>query len=232
MGSELTLNQALYSPQSNWQSTDTVIVAGEYQAIGISGAGIAAAQLEKLKTDSEAVQALLEDCRDNNNCEPVQNLNKHQITGAILQAGVLGWFAMSESQDQLSREARTSLAIQCRHMENSEYRSKVQYSWGIARDVSFPGVLMDIDFKKVLVESKQNDKTQKLNYIRMSGSQASANEHVVPEQLFSTSENPVQGISAVKAFSIAAAEGQRIFTLTQSNIGQLANIYAGCQYSK
>ncbi len=43
-------------------------------------------------------------------------------------------------------------------------------------------------------------------------------EHLVPEQMFSTAENPAQGISAVKALAIASAEGQRIWTIDQNNL--------------
>jgi hypothetical protein len=37
-------------------------------------------------------------------------------------------------------------------------------------------------------------------------------------EMFSTAENKAQGISAVKALAIASAEGQKIFTITQSNL--------------
>jgi hypothetical protein len=41
----------------------------------------------------------------------------------------------------------------------------------------------------------------------------SAMEHLVPEMMFSTEENPAHGISAVKALQLAAAEGQKICCL-------------------
>jgi hypothetical protein len=46
----------------------------------------------------------------------------------------------------------------------------------------------------------------------------SAMEHLVPEMMFSTEENPAHGISAVKALQLAAAEGQKIWTITQTNL--------------
>jgi hypothetical protein len=45
----------------------------------------------------------------------------------------------------------------------------------------------------------------------------SAMENLLPEQMFSTEDNPAHGISAVKALQIAAAEGQRIWTITSEN---------------
>jgi hypothetical protein len=41
---------------------------------------------------------------------------------------------------------------------------------------------------------------------------------LVPEQMFSTEEAPANGISAVKAIQLAAAEGQKIYTITQANL--------------
>ena len=40
----------------------------------------------------------------------------------------------------------------------------------------------------------------------------------MPEQMFSTVDNPAQGISAVKALAIAGAEGQKIWTIDQTNL--------------
>src|SRR5690554_1818195 len=80
------------------------------------------------------------------------------------------------------------------------------------------------------------------------GARLSAMEHLVPEhktagavlhseaaqwvnhmdvvnEMFSTDENPAHGISAVKAIQLAAAEGQKIWTITQANLDvALANI--------
>lgn len=47
---------------------------------------------------------------------------------------------------------------------------------------------------------------------------SSALEHSVPEQLFSTAENPAQGISTVKALKIANDQGIPIYTVNQQNI--------------
>jgi hypothetical protein len=64
---------------------------------------------------------------------------------------------------------------------------------------------------------------------RAAGSRLSAMEHIVPEEVFKDETNPQnspQGISAVKALSIAAQQGQKIFTLTQANQNQLSFVTA------
>ncbi|MCC7516576.1 MAG: hypothetical protein IT470_04465 [Pseudomonadales bacterium] len=40
----------------------------------------------------------------------------------------------------------------------------------------------------------------------------------MPEQMFSTPDNPAHGVSAVKAIQLAAQQGQKIFTITQANV--------------
>src|SRR5690554_3440260 len=99
-----------------------------------------------------------------------------------------------------------------------------------------------------LLAHKDNDREQWVNYNRASGARLSAMEHLVPEhktagavlhseaaqwvnhmdvvnEMFSTDENPAHGISAVKAIQLAAAEGQKIWTITQANLAvALANI--------
>src|SRR5690554_5703328 len=99
-----------------------------------------------------------------------------------------------------------------------------------------------------LLARKDNDREQWVNYNRASGARLSAMEHLVPEhktaravlhseaaqwvnhmdvvnEMFSTDENPAHGISAVKAIQLAAAEGQKIWTITQANLDiALANI--------
>jgi hypothetical protein len=47
-------------------------------------------------------------------------------------------------------------------------------------------------------------------------------EYAVPEQLFSTLENPVQGISTVKALKIANDQAIPIYTIDQTNIDSIA----------
>jgi len=43
-------------------------------------------------------------------------------------------------------------------------------------------------------------------------------EHLVPEQMFSTDTQKAEGISAVKALAIASQQGQKVWTITESNL--------------
>jgi len=50
------------------------------------------------------------------------------------------------------------------------------------------------------------------------GMTASTLEHSVPEKLFSTSDNPIESISTIKALKIASDQNIPVFTINQQNI--------------
>jgi hypothetical protein len=102
-------------------------------------------------------------------------------------------------------------------------------SWGVIRQVRFPGVNMDIGHLRTLGWSRANAAAEWAAYNRIRGQFMSTLEHAIPERFFNdsaecnlpgaSSQNPAlpacpQGISAVKAIAIAAAQGQRIYTIT------------------
>jgi hypothetical protein len=90
--------------------------------------------------------------------------------------------------------------------------------------VNFTGVVMDVDRLKANSESKDNCYDDWVAFNRGSGMRSSAYEHIIPERLFSTEENPAEGVSTAKALSLAMAQGQKIYTLTKDNKSQLVNI--------
>ncbi|MEJ2065728.1 MAG: hypothetical protein P8X74_21040 [Reinekea sp.] len=83
-------------------------------------------------------------------------------------------------------------------------RRKIAYQHPNLRTVSFTGVVMDVDRLKVNSESKDN-----CYYDWVAFNRDSAYEHIIPEQLFSTDENPAEGVSTAKALSIAMLKARR-----------------------
>ena len=97
------------------------------------------------------------------------------------------------------------------------YTPQVSYFFGLPRAIEPGGVTMDLDrIARTLSDPEQQDLTRaQLN--TQIGALTSALEHGVPEQQFSTEDHPAEAISAAKALAIANAEGQRIYTIDQSN---------------
>ncbi|WP_336693780.1 hypothetical protein [Delftia acidovorans] len=98
---------------------------------------------------------------------------------------------------------------------------------------------MDIGHIRNLTWAKDNDQKKWIAYNRLRGQYMSALEHAVPERFFNdpaqcnSYDNPTpvaglpncpQGISAVKALGLAAAQGQRIYTITPEVYATNTNI--------
>ncbi|MDN3442544.1 hypothetical protein QL898_12975 [Psychrobacter sp. APC 3279] len=83
---------------------------------------------------------------------------------------------------------------------------------------------MDID-KILHTKVEVNNDREKLTAYNLSrGPSYSLNENLVPEQLFDNPDTPekeADGISAVKALSLAAQQGQTIYTITKANYAEV-----------
>lgn len=211
MGTELRGELGYYFPNKGWDIRPKSIVAGEYQAVGLDLAGIAPSQLEQLKTDLGTVKAKLE------NNDPA-GLTRHSLTGNLLQTGVTSYFALNDVQDQLAAQGTDVVAYRLPSFGTFSTNLKTDYYFGMPRNVSFPGILMDIDYLYSQVADHDNVQTDAINFMRVTGPRTSALEHLVPEEMFSTDESPANGISAVKAIALAQGEGQRVYTLNAGNL--------------
>lgn len=211
LGTELKSELGYWSPGQGWQLATDVLTAGEYHAIGLDLQGISRARLAAVKTQISDTQAKL-------NNGDYSGITGRSLTGEILQAGVLSYFAINNTFDALA--ARSHGIVQYSAPSFGTFKSTVQtvYNFGIPQSVTIPGVIMDIDWYRTSAASKDADAEKRKNYYVSTGPRISAFEHIVPEQLFSTPERSVHGVSAVKALAIAASQGQRIYTITQTDL--------------
>lgn len=77
---------------------------------------------------------------------------------------------------------------------------------------------MDVDYLYTQIVHEDNERDSAISFMRAVGPRTSTLEHEVPERLFSTDTDRVNGISAAKAISLAQSEGQRIFAITLENL--------------
>src|SRR5690554_435424 len=218
MGSELLEEMGYWQPNRGWNTSRNQPVAGEYRAIALDLHGISASQAEQLKNDMESTQQKI-------NTQDYTNLGKQHLVGDLLYATILSYFALNNVQDAISAKQANMVTYKAPSYGIFKTNITPMYWFGIPRNVKISGLTMDVDRITHLLAHKDNDHEQWVNYNRVSGARLSAMEHLVPEQLFSTPENPAHGISAVKAIQLAAAEGQKIWTITQANLAvALANI--------
>jgi len=218
LGEALKTRLGFIKPQSSYKFTENNLTAGQYKAIGIDMQGISPQQLENLQAKLQTTESAL----DANN---TASLTKHDVVGNILQAGIQGYLAMTYATDRIAGQSagvayhrQPSYGTFSTHMEVSYLLT------GAPNNVTFSGVVMDVDRLNNNVEEKQNCYEGWVAFNRASGMRNSAYEHQIPEQLFSTETEQAEGVSTAKALAIAMAQGQKIYTLTQNNEAQLANI--------
>jgi hypothetical protein len=124
-----------------------------------------------------------------------------------------------ENLPRLFKESTSAGAVAYRKPSFGHFgvSAKVVYWYGIPRQVSFPGLMMDVDHWKDTATVKDNDTQKKIAFVRQMSTRLSAYEHLVPEKFWTNEQNPDEGVSAVKALAKAAAAGQKIYTLTAQN---------------
>jgi len=190
------------------------IDAGAYHAIAINTGKIPKSQMLALKEKLEATKARLE-------AGDVTDLTKDDILGDILFATALSYYVQFDLMNEI--QAQTMGVKVLRWPSESIFASamKINLFYGIPHTVAGGGLLMDVDRSLNVVASLDGDKNKTVPFMQVSGMNGSALEHAVPEMMFSTPDNPVEGVSAVKALQIANNQGIPVYTINQSNISAI-----------
>jgi hypothetical protein len=225
MGTDLFSNAGFtrFSSPTDWDvSTAESHAVGQATALGLSLQGISAAQLGQLKSRIDATKSQLQ-------ANNLSGLTGEQVSGDLLTATIWSWFAAAESHNRLSQNQAG--VTENPGLSYGLFHATAQsiYSWGVVRQVKFPGVNIDVPHVRNLTASKAANRLEWISYNRLRGQHMSAMEHSIPERLFndttkcniSDAPNPLprlpacpQGVSAVKALGLAAQAGQRIYTIT------------------
>ena len=211
MGTQLLSEMGYWQPGRGWQTSKNNPIAGEYRAIALDLQGISQQQAQALQNDLENTKAKIE-------AEDYSDLTKQDLVGDLLYSTIFSYLALNNVQDDIA--AKQANIINYRAPSYGIFKTNLQpsYWFGTPRDVKTTGLAMDVDHMSSYRVAKDNDPEAKTNFNKLAGNRYSAMEHLVPEQMFLTPENKAEGISAVKAIAIAAAEGQKIYTITQENL--------------
>jgi hypothetical protein len=181
-------------------------------------------QLENTKDTLESAKEKLEQFEQTENQAALDGLTKHDLTGAILQAGVQSYYAVNDTQDIIAQ--KQAGVVQYPFLTYGTFSTNLtpEYRYGLPLAVKMGGVVMDID-KILHTKVEINNDREKLTAYNLSrGPSYSLNENLVPEQLFDNPDTPekeADGISATKALSLAAQQGQTIYTVTKANYAEV-----------
>ncbi|MBI5910931.1 MAG: transglutaminase domain-containing protein [Betaproteobacteria bacterium] len=222
MGTELIQNAAYFNPGARqWESGDfNRPVVGENIATVLDLQGVSALQLLTLQARIESTKVKLEQFQQNP-ADPsgIRSLTKEDMAGDFLYAAVLGYFASIDGSAQVFAKAAKVVTVRMPSFGNFGTGAKTQYYFGVPRNVSFPTVQMDVDRVFGTDVSMDGNPAAVVSFRKSLGGQYSAQEHAIPESLFTNPADPnrLEAISAVKALAIASSQGQRIYTLNQAN---------------
>lgn len=190
------------------------IEAGEYMGIGLDLGRISKKQMQAVQTKLEDTKAKLE-------AQDLANLTKDDILGDLLYTTAISYYAELDVMDYIQAKTMGVIATRLPSESLFSYELKVSKFMDIPVSIEASGLAMDVDRAMVLVKSLDDDTEKPKQFMLASGMNGSALEHAVPEQIFSTAENPVEGISAVKALKIANDQGIPIYTINQTNIDSI-----------
>lgn len=190
------------------------IDAGVYQAIGLNLGRISQEQLSAITAKLEATKAKLQS-------NDFTGLSKDDLIGDLLHTTAMAYHAELGSMNFIAAKTMNVSAITLPSETIFATKLKVLTLWGIPRWVQSGGLNMDADYLMQVVKPKDGNSESAKQYMLGSGATSSALEHSIPEQFFSTSDNPAQGISTVKALKIANDQGMLIYTVNQANIATI-----------
>jgi len=222
MGTEILQNAAYLNPSTGqWESGDfNRPIVGEHIATTLDLQGIGAQQLVRVNARLESTRAKLEQFQQNPlDPTPIRSLTKEEYSGELLYATVLTYFASIDSLGQLLAQTVGAVTVRMPSFGNFGTGARPLYFFGTPRSVSFPSVQMDVDRIFGADVAVDGNPASLISFRKALGGQYSAQEHAIPESLFTNQNDPnrLEAISAVKALAIAAGQGQRIYTLSQAN---------------
>ncbi|HIF9337585.1 TPA: hypothetical protein ACX6RO_001673 [Photobacterium damselae] len=214
LGSELNETMALWSPSNGWKSSTNYPASGAYRAIGLNLQGISPNQSEKLKNALAVTAVKL----DSENVVQLATLSEHELVGDLLQGTLVNYFAMNDIQDKVDAQRLGVLSYRSPSYGVMTTQLQTHYWFGLPRNVSIAGLTMDIDNMAAQRVSKNNDQSVSIAFSEVVGQRMSVLENLIPEQVFSSEYGRAEGISAVKALSIAIQEGQKVWTIDSRNL--------------
>ena len=214
-GDLLVVHKGFDDPRFGYRKTTSPITAGDYQAIGINLHGVTTNQARKMLSKFEST---LEHIETNG----ISDVTKHDVTGKILHAGMLSYFAVNDIVNQMN--GRMMGLVHYRMPSFGTFSTYLRHGGATSGYIRLGSMIVDVDWMMSNNEGKVNCWQDWVDFNRMSGRIASAYEHIIPEKLLSSDQSPVEFVSTIKALQIANTQGQRIYTITSNNVDSVLDL--------
>ena len=211
LGEKLNINQAVQLVNSqSMRYKKHKAHAGDYLALGTVSQSVSPTILKDLKKKMEDIQLILE----NGNPLEIEKLTREDIQGNMHYATMLGYYAsLFGKTESLQREFKVKETIIGYGTFGLEVAENSRL--GLPIGIKIGGIGLDIPMTKVVVANSNNRDNFK-NYRMQAGAIASILEHETPEQMYN--DHSSEGISTIKAFSLANKDNQKIYTIDTNNM--------------
>jgi hypothetical protein len=216
MGTTEDFYMNFYFPYKGTTPVHNTIDAGDYAGIALDLGRVSSEQVKKYSDKIKSTKIKMEN-------EQLVDITGDNLIGDLLFKTALNYYAAYDIIDYIS--SKTTHVNSVRLPSESMFYSamKFSYSFFSNRPISagVGGLVMDVDYNTVVARSMDGSHSKMINFMRVSGFISSTLEHSVPEQLFSGTNAKAEGISAVKALSIANEQGMPIYTINQNNLNNI-----------
>jgi len=214
LGTVETFKMTFFEPNVDDSIITNTITAGAYEAIGLNLGRIGQTQLDNLKAKFEATKAKLQS-------NDYTSLTKEDMISDLLYTTALCYHAELGVRNFISAKNVEVNNITLPSETIFSTTLKVDLIWGAPTNARPGSLNMDADRLLSVVKAKDGNSEMIKQYMFTNGMTASALEHSIPEQLFSTEESKVEGISTVKTLKIANDSGIPIFAVDRSNLATI-----------
>jgi hypothetical protein len=213
LGAEINLTYQISGPLATYAPYNYSVIAGSYLNVPLVAQTMSPQKFNRILTDLRSTRSIIE----NNNSSQVDALTRENVLGDLFFAGGLGYWASYDA-----------IAGIFAHQRNFNHKLEFAYGsfgyepeqnvfFGIPRGISAGeiGVNMLVASTVGAQDGSLSDESQ---FRFQTGLISSALEHSVPEYMFNDESRSVDGISAVKALTLASASGQKIYQIDDSNL--------------
>jgi transglutaminase-like putative cysteine protease len=213
MGFSEQLSITLQSPSKSVRAVDKELVAGEHYAIG----------LDVMPLEEDAIEEKILNHYDLLEQVKIKTVypSKDDLYGEFLHTMAVGYFDQADAFEQRLSKMMGIVSHRLPSIGIVQSSLHVRYVFGFPYTVSAEGLALDIQYSASMTFALDgnNESVKTFNFV--SGLYESGLEHAVPEQLFSTTTNPVDGVSTVKILSVANSQNIPIYTITAANIAAI-----------
>ncbi|MBC3919461.1 hypothetical protein H8L32_18365, partial [Undibacterium sp. CY18W] len=220
LGSELPASISNYDPAANnWNDSNFIAHAGDYHAIVADTQGINPAQLDTVRQRLAATQTRL------NSQTAATSVSRDDLTGDLLHQTILAYFATTDANSAIFQRAAGVIEQRLPSHGRAVAQVSPDFLLGMVNNVSFPGVILDIDRLKSAVASQSTGLSAPV-YSRQSNQRNAAYAHLVLDKHYGSAANAatntaaVTAASAVRILAKAASQPQTqpVHAVTSSNL--------------